>query len=72
MTPKYRILKKTKGYIVEVEDVKWSLFGKKKKWKPFILSAGLKCARHHRNYELAMESLLDEIETIKNNNFKNK
>jgi hypothetical protein len=71
MTPRYRILKNAKGYIVEVEDVKWSLFGLKKQWKPFILSAGLKCAWHHRTYDLAMASLLDEVEmeTIKNANF---
>lgn len=74
MTPKYRILKKAKGYIVEVEDVRWSLFGLKKKWKPFILSAGLECAWHHHNYEFAMASLLNEveIETIKSANFKKK
>ncbi len=74
MTAKYRILKKAKGYIVEVEDIKWSLFGLKKKWKPFVLSSGLEIAWHHHNYEFAMTSLLDEVEmqTIKNANFKNK
>ena len=73
MTPKYRILKKEKGYIVEVEYIKWSLFGLKKKWKPFILAAGLECVWYHKNYDFAMKSLLFkiEIETIKNANFKN-
>lgn len=73
MTPKYRILKKERGYIVEVEDARWSLFGLRKKWKPFILSAGLECAWHHKTYNFAMASLLDkiEIETLKNANFKN-
>lgn len=72
MTSKYRILKKAKGYIVEVEDMKWSLFGLKKEWKPFILSSGLECAWHHKTYDLAMGNLLDEIEmeTFKNANFK--
>ena len=64
MTPKYRILKKEKGYIVEVEDIRWSLLGLKKKWKPFILET---------RYDFAMKSLLYEIEieTMKNANFKN-
>lgn len=69
---KYRILKKERGYIVEVEDVKWSLFGLKKEWKPFVMSAGLECAWHHKTYNFAMASLLDkiEIDTMKNANFK--
>ena len=69
---KYRIIKKPKGYIVEVEEVRWSLFGLKKKWKPFVLSAGLDCAWHHKTYDSAMKNLLHEVEmkTLKNANFK--
>ena len=73
MISKYRILKKPKGYIVEVECIKWTLFGLKKKWIPFILTSGLDCAWHHSTYDFAMSSLLKEIEiqTIKNANFRN-
>jgi hypothetical protein len=67
----FRILKKAKGYIVEIEIVKWSLFGLKKEWKPFIKSAGLDCTWHHSTYDFAMMNLLDKVknQTIKNNNF---
>jgi len=68
----FRIIKKPRGYIVEVETVKWSLFGLKKEWKPFIKSSGMDCAWHHKTYEFAMMNLLDEVryKTIKNANFK--
>ncbi len=58
---KFRILKKPNGFIVEVEVIKWSLFGLKKEWKPFIKSAGLNCAWHHSTYEYAQMNLLKEI-----------
>lgn len=61
MTPKFRITKKPKGYIVEVLDVKWSLFGLRKKWVPFVKSAGLDQCWHHSTYEFAMMNLLKEI-----------
>lgn len=67
----FRILKKTKGYIVEVQVSKWTLFGIKKVWKPFILTSGLDIPWHHSSYDFAMKNLLDEIElsTIKNGGF---
>jgi len=67
----FRILKKPKGFIVQVEVVKWTLFGLKKEWKIFVKSAGLNCAYHHKTYDLAMMNLLDEVkmQTIKNANF---
>ncbi len=70
----FRIIKKPKGYIVEYLDIKWSLFGLKKQWKPFVKTSGLDCAWHHSKFEYAMMNLLNEVEkqTIKNNNFKNK
>jgi len=70
----FRILKKPKGFIVEVEVIKWTLFGLKKEWKPFVKSAGLDCAWHHKTYDFAMMNLLYEvkIQTIKNANFKDK
>jgi hypothetical protein len=58
---KFRILKKTRGYIVEVEETKWSIYGLKKQWKPFVKSTGLDCAWHHSTYEYALMNLFDEI-----------
>jgi len=68
----FRIIKKPRGYIVEVETVKWSLFGLKKQWVPFVKSSGMDCAWYHKTYGFAMMNLLDEIrvQTIKNANFK--
>jgi len=57
----YRIIKKPRGFIVEVLIIKWSLFGLKKEWKPFVKSAGLDCAWHHKTYELAMMNFIKEI-----------
>lgn len=58
----FRIVKKERGYIVEIEVVKWTLFGLKKEWKPFVKSAGLDCAWHHKEYHSAIMNLLSEIE----------
>lgn len=69
MVPKFRILKKPRGYIVEVQTSKW--LGLKRKWVPFVKSAGLECAWHHKTYDYAMKNLLFEVETqtIKNSRF---
>lgn len=61
MTPKFRIVKKYKGYIVEVQEVKWSLFGLKTKWIPFIKTSGLDECWHHSNKENALLNLLNKI-----------
>jgi hypothetical protein len=68
----FRILKKERGYIVEVQVIKWYFFGLKKQWKPYVTSAGLDCAWYHSSFDYAMMNLLDKvrIETIKNANFK--
>jgi len=54
---KFRILKKPRGYIVEVEKSMFSF----KYWEPLIKSAGLDCAWHHSTYEYALMNLFDEI-----------
>ena len=46
----YRITKlKNRKWIVEVQKSKWTLFGIKKVWKPFITPYGIKnkCWEHH-------------------------
>jgi len=70
----FRILKEKKGYIVQVEQVSWTLFGLKKRWIPFVKSAGLDCAWHHKTFDFAMMNLLDEVkkQTIKNARFNQK
>ena len=66
---KFRILKKPRGYIVEVEELYF--MGLKRRWVPFVKSAGLECAWHHKTYNYAMNNLLFEVETqtIKNSRF---
>jgi hypothetical protein len=59
----FRIVEKPRGFIVEYLDVKWTLFGLKKRWKPFIKSAGLDCAWHHSSYDFAVMNLVDKIKT---------
>jgi hypothetical protein len=58
----FRIVKKERGYIVEIEVVKWTLFGLKKEWKPFVKSSGLDCAWHHKKYHSAHLNLITQIE----------
>lgn len=67
----FRIIKEKRGYIVQVEEVKWTFFGLKRTWQPFVKSAGLDCAWHHKNFDFAMMNLLDEVkkQTIKNARF---
>ncbi|WP_035670786.1 hypothetical protein [Flavobacterium sp. 83] len=50
-----------KKFVVEVLVSKWTLFGLKKEWKPFVKSAGLDCAWHHSTYDFAMMNLLNEV-----------
>ena len=57
----FRIVKKTRGYIVEVQVSKWTLFGLKKVWKPYVKSSGLDCAWHHISYETAVMNFKTEI-----------
>jgi hypothetical protein len=57
----FRIVKKTRGYIVEVQVSKWTLFGLKKVWKPYVKSSGLDCAWHHKSYEMAVMNFKSEV-----------
>ena len=57
----FRIVKKAKGFIVEHEVSKWTLFGIKKIWKPYVLSSGLDCAWHHKTFDFAMMNLIQQI-----------
>lgn len=68
----FRILKKTRGYIVEVEVSKWTLFGLKKVWRPYVKSSGLNCAWHHKSHEKALESLHYQVlSDLKRNKYLN-
>lgn len=57
----YRIIKKPRGWIVERKSYKWTLFGIKEVWEPFVKSSGLDCAWHHKSYDFAKMNLIDEI-----------
>ena len=57
----YRIVKKPRGYIVEVKTYKWTLFGLKTVWKPFVKTSGMDCAWHHKTHQYAMDNLISEV-----------
>lgn len=58
----FRIIKEPKGYIVEIQVVKWTLFGLKYRWIPYVKSAGLDCAWHHSTIVHAVENLKKQVE----------
>lgn len=57
----FRISKINNSYIVEVQVSKWTLFGLKKVWKPYVKSSGLDCAWHHSSYEYAVMNFKSEV-----------
>ena len=57
----FRIKETEQGWIVEVLTYKWTLFGLKKVWKPFIKTSGLNSAWHHSQYKFALMNLIDKI-----------
>jgi hypothetical protein len=61
MISEYRIVESKSGYIVEVQEVKWSLFGLKVKWIPFITISGMEEAWHFQNRDIALNEMLYEL-----------
>ena len=61
MTSKFRIIKKPKGYIVEIQDFRWTPFGIKYNWIPFVKTSGMDECWHHSNQLCALHNLLDEV-----------
>ena len=70
----FRITKNDFGYVVEYQKISWSLFGLKRKWKPFITYAGSDTIFHYKERSSAMKDLLERVkqdtnfETIINTN----
>jgi hypothetical protein len=56
-----RILKTQRGFIVERKKFRWSLFGLKYKWVPFIETSGIKECWNHQTYEFAIMNIQDKI-----------
>ncbi len=52
---------KDKTYIVEHRVSKWTLFGIKKVWKPFVKTSGMDCCWHHSELKYAWENFITEI-----------
>jgi len=48
-------------FIVEKENYKWTLFGLKKEWKPYITVSGIDEVWHHSTYEYAIMNLVDQV-----------
>ena len=61
MTSKFRITKRKKGYVVEVQDIRWTLFCLKTKWVPYIKTSGLEECWHHKKPIDALQNMLDQI-----------
>ena len=57
----FRIVKKEKGFIVEVQVSKWTLFGLKKTWIPYVKTSGSECAWHHKTYDYAVMNFKNEV-----------
>lgn len=57
----FRIRKESKGYVVEVMVNKWSPFGLKRVWEPYVKTAGMDCAWHHKTEESAYKNLQSEV-----------
>ena len=61
MTSEFRIRETEGKYYVEILSFKWSLFGIKKKWIPFVTYSGLDEIYPHSNDKIAYENLIREI-----------
>ena len=57
----YKIKKVKGGWIVLLNQPRWTIFGLKYKWIPFITFLGTDLPFLHESYELAMNNLLFEI-----------
>jgi hypothetical protein len=57
----FRITKNNRGYIVEIQVSKYTLFGLKKEWVPYVKSSGMNCAWHHKTYEMAVMNFKSEV-----------
>jgi hypothetical protein len=60
----FRITKNNIGYIVEIQVSKWTLFGLKKEWTPYVKSSGMNCAWHHKSYEMAVMNFKSEVTNL--------
>jgi hypothetical protein len=67
-----RILKTQKGYIVEKKVYKWSLFGLRYKWIPYVKTSGLNECWSHNSFDSALinSKVQFEKDLILNHNFK--
>ena len=63
MISKFRITKRARGYIVEVQDIRWTLFGLKTKWVPYVKTSGLEECWHHSNENFAIQNLFFQIKS---------
>ncbi len=63
----YRIIESSylnglkKGFVVQVKVAKWSLFGIKYKWIPYLTVSGQKQSWYYSTYERAMSEMILQI-----------
>lgn len=66
---RFRIKKYPRGFVVEVEKTKWTIFGNKYYWTHFISVSGISSlAWYHSTYAMAQMNLLNEIKWSTLNN----
>lgn len=57
----FRIREVKEMFVVEKQHLKWTLFGLKKEWKPYVTAAGLDEVWHHSTYDYAVMNLISEV-----------
>ena len=69
----FRIVKTKKGYRVDIQKTKWTLFGLKKYWTHFVSYSGLpKHPFYYSTFEMAINEMLKEIKWEVTDKFSNK
>lgn len=61
MLTNYRVRKTFKGWVVECEAPTWSLFGLKKRWKPFLTYFGSKSPFYFKDFISAQKQFENEM-----------
>ena len=57
----FRIVKESKGWIVEVEQTTNYILFKVYKWVPYVKTSGMDCVWHHSEYKYAEMNLHDRV-----------
>ena len=56
-----RIRETTTGFVVEEKVTRWTLFGLRYKWIPYVKTTGMEIAWTHKNYFNAINNAVDKV-----------